>query len=217
MATPKISVIIPAYNEELYLGRCIRSLLDQSVNVNEYELIIINDASDDNTQKIIDHYIDNIVLINNESNIGLPASLNKGILKAKGQYIVRVDADDYVHCEYLKVLSIHLKLNNDLDAVACDYDLVDDRQDLIKHVNCLKSPIGCGIMYRAEQLIEIGCYDENFRVREDEEMSIRFKKKYSLTRIPLPLYKYHLHDNNITSNLQAMNFYKDKLNQKHDR
>ena len=217
MATPKISVIIPAFNEELYLGRCIRSLLDQSVNENEYELIVINDASEDNTQKIIDHYIDNIILINNEKNIGLPASLNKGILKAKGQYIVRVDADDYVHCEYLKLLSIHLKLNNDLDAVACDYDLVDDRQDLIKHVNCLERPIGCGIMYRAEQLIGIGCYDESFRVREDEELSIRFKKKYSLTRIPLPLYKYHLHDNNITSNLEAMNFFKDKLNQKHEK
>ena len=147
----------------------------------------------------------------------MPDSLNKGILQAKGKYIVRVDADDYVHCEYLKLLSIHLKLNNDLDAVACDYNLVDDRQDLIKHINCLEKPIGCGIMYRAEQLIEIGCYDENFRVREDEDLSIRFKKKYSLTRIPLPLYKYHMHDNNISSNHKAMNFFKEKLNQKHKK
>ena len=217
MNTPKISVIIPAYNEEKYLGRCIRSLLDQSLNNEEYEIIIINDASSDNTTKVLSHYLDGIKLLENEKNIGLPASLNKGILEAKGQFIVRVDADDYVHNEYLHILSIHLQLNNDLDAVACDYDLVDQRQNLVTHVNCFDKPIGCGIMYRIEQLIDIGCYDEVFRVREDEELSIRFSKKYSLFRVPIPLYKYYLHDNNITSNIKNMEFYKEKIIKKHPK
>jgi glycosyltransferase involved in cell wall biosynthesis len=217
MSNTKISVLIPAFNEELYLGRCIRSLLNQSISAEEFEIIIINDASSDNTQKVIDQYRDNVVQLKNESNIGLPASLNKGILNAKGQFIVRVDADDYVHQEYLRVLSIHLQLNNSLDAVACDYDLVDDRQDLITHVNCFEKPIGCGIMYRVEQLISIGCYDESFRVREDEDLSIRFNNKYSLTRIPIPLYKYHLHENNITSDDDSMKIYKLKLERKHNK
>jgi glycosyltransferase involved in cell wall biosynthesis len=215
MNIPKISVIIPAYNEEKYLGRCIRSLLEQSLNNQEYEIIIINDASSDNTTQVLSHYSDSILLLENEKNIGLPASLNKGILEAKGQFIVRVDADDYVHSEYLHILSIHLQLNNDLDAVACDYDLVDQRQNLITHVNCSDKPIGCGIMYRVEQLIDIGFYDANFRVREDEELSIRFNKKYSTTRIPIPLYKYHLHDDNITSDSELMQYFRDKLHKKH--
>ena len=215
MNIPKISVIIPAYNEEKYIGRCIRSLLLQSIDNSEYEIIIIDDASHDKTLQIIDNYLDSIVFLKNKENLGLPASLNRGILKASGQFIVRVDADDYVHNDYLKILSIHLQLNNDLDAVACDYDLVDQRQDVISHVNCLDNPIGCGVMYRIEQLIEIGLYDESFRLREDEELRVRFKRKYSVTRVPIPLYKYHLHQDNITSNEKMMEFYRGKLNKKH--
>ena len=215
MNIPKISVIIPAYNEEKYIGRCIRSLLLQSIDNSEYEIIIIDDASHDKTLQIIDNYLDSIVFLKNKENLGLPASLNRGILKARGQFIVRVDADDYVHNDYLKILSIHLQLNNDLDAVACDYDLVDQRQDVISHVNCLDNPIGCGVMYRIEQLIEIGLYDESFRLREDEELRVRFKRKYSVTRVPIPLYEYHLHQDNITSNENMMEFYRGKLNKKH--
>ncbi len=210
-STPKISVIVPVHNEERYVGRCLRSLLNQSLPDDQYEIIVIDDFSLDNTAIILDQYIGSIVMLKNMRNLGLPASLNKGILKAKGQYIVRVDGDDYVHHEYLNILSIHLSLNNDLDAVACDYNLVDKRQNVITHKNCMVDPIGCGIMYRIEQLIDIGLYNEEFLVREDEEINLRFTKKYAITRIPIPLYKYFLHHDNITSNEKMMNEFKDRL------
>jgi len=212
---PKISVIIPVYNEEKFLSRCLRSLFSQNLDDDLYEIVIINDASTDNTKTILNNYLDDIKLITNTANIGLAASLNKGINASKGKFIVRVDGDDYVHEQYLNILSLFLELNNDIDAVACDYYLVDDRQNSTKKFNCLENPIGCGVMYRYEQIIDIGLFDPSFLAREEEELNIRFSEKYSKTRIPIPLYKYHLHDNNLTSNKALMDHYQQKLLKKH--
>lgn len=215
MSAPKVSVIIPAYNEEKFIGRCLRSALSQTLSKDQYEIIVINDCSVDATLQSLDRYRDDIVLLNNATNIGLPASLNRGIREAKGQFIARIDADDFVLPEYLHVLSLHLRLNNALDAVACDYQLVDERQNVVVHMNCLEAPIGCAIMYRIEQLIDIGLYDEKFLAREDEDLRIRFLKKYCITRIPIPLYKYRLHGENLTSNKAKMERFSRLINEKH--
>ena len=138
-------------------------------------------------------------------------TLNIGIKKARGQFIVRVDADDFVHWDYLKILSMHLQLNHDIDAIACDYQLVNDHQDVLAQVNCLEKPIGCGIMFRLDQLIDIGLYDEDFLVREDEDLRIRFLKKYSISRVQLPFYRYRQHENNTSGNLADMQQYHDVL------
>ena len=139
----KISVIVPALNEETHIARCIRSLLNQSLNKDSYEIIIINDHSVDNTKKVLTPYRRDLVYFENKKTLGLPACLNIGIKNAKGQFIVRVDSDDYVHFDYLNFLLLHLQYNNSIDAVACDYNLVDDQQNLIKQVNCEEHPIGC--------------------------------------------------------------------------
>ena len=99
MKSVHVSVIVPVYNSELYIGRCIRSLLNQSINPENYEIILINDGSSDNTKKAIEPFVGDLIIIENKKNLGLPASLNKGIKKARGQFIVRVDSDDYVHVE----------------------------------------------------------------------------------------------------------------------
>ena len=211
MKNLQISVIVPVYNREKFIGRCLRSLLKQTKNLNDYELIVINDASTDNTESAINPFFGDIRYFLNEKQLGLPGSLNKGIKQAKGQYVVRVDSDDYVHWEYLNVLSMHLNLNNSIDAIACDYLLVDDQQNILSHENCLNKPIGCGIMFKLDKLIEIGLYNEDFLAREDEEFSIRFKKKYSIERVALPLYRYRRHFDNLTNNKKNMEFYSKKL------
>ncbi len=212
MNSVQISVIVPAYNSELYIGRCIRSLLNQSMKREEYEIIVINDKSKDKTKEAIQTFIGDIVFIENKKNIGLPASLNKGIKSARGQYIVRVDSDDYVHYEFLNFLYLHLMLNRSFDAVASDYLLVNNDQEVLKQMNCEKEPIGCGIMFRYNHLIELGLYNKKFLLREEEEFMIRFKKKYNLERIKVPLYRYRKHENNISNNLKEMKKYKKKLN-----
>ena len=212
MKSVQVSVIVPSYNAELYIGRCIRSLLKQSLSQEDFEIIVINDSSKDNTKNALLPFVGDIVLIENKRNLGLPSSLNKGIKKARGQFIVRVDSDDYVHIDFLKILSLHLQLNHSIDAIASDYLLVNNDQDVIKEMNCLKDPIGCGIMFRLKHLIELGLYNAKFLRREDEELMNRFKIKYNISRVAIPLYRYRRHENNITNDKKSMKKYKKKLN-----
>ena len=211
MKSVHVSVIVPVYNTELYIGRCIRSLLNQSINPENYEIILINDGSSDNTKKAIEPFVGDLIIIENKKNLGLPASLNNGIKKARGQFIVRVDSDDYVHVEFLKILSLHLQLNHSIDAIASDYLLVNNDQDILGQNNCLKNLIGCGVMFRLKHLIDIGLYDESFLLREEEELMIRFKSKYKISRLQLPLYRYRKHENNITNNKETMTKFKKRL------
>ncbi|OCW83239.1 glycosyl transferase, partial [Pelagibacteraceae bacterium GOM-A5] len=74
MNNPDISVIIPAYNHEKFIGRALRSILDQSIDKKKYEVILINDFSIDNSKQIIKKYKSEIVYIENDQNKGLPYS-----------------------------------------------------------------------------------------------------------------------------------------------
>mgnify|MGYP001221997786 CR=1 FL=1 len=215
MRSVQVSVIVPVYNQEKYIGRCLRSLLKQTFPKEEFEIIVINDASVDNTKEAIMPFMADIVHYDNDKQIGLPACLNKAIRNARGWFIVRVDSDDYVHWEYLNILSLHLMQNHDIDAIACDYYVVNDSQDILSQKNCLEEPLGCGIMFRIDQLIEIGLYDESFLIKEEEDLRIRFLKKYKISRLQLPLYRYRKHDNNITGDFENVKKYEKKLNFKH--
>ena len=216
MIIPSITVLITAYNVEKYIGRAVRSVLSQSINRNEYEVMVVNDCSTDRTEFALNVFEDEISLINNKKRLGLPASLNKGIKKAKGQFIVRVDGDDYVHKDFLTILELHLRLNEDIDAISCDYLFVDDSEHVIGHKNCLLEPIACGIMFRMEQLIDIGLYDERFLCMEDEDLRLRFLQKYQIERVKLPLYRYRKHENNMTNNNKKVRHFREMLNEKHN-
>lgn len=212
---PSISVIVPVYNEEKHIGRCLRSVIKQTIPDDDYEIIVINDGSTDRTSFVLGHFEDEIILINNDENMGLPASLNKGINRARGQFIVRVDADDYVHWEYLNILMLHLRLNNDIDAIACDYFEVDEDQNILSQKNCMEKPIGCGIMFKTDQLLDVGLYDESFLLREEEDLRARFIKNHVIGRVKLPLYRYLLHGGNSTNDQSKMDLYAEKLKSKH--
>lgn len=215
MIAPSVSIIVAAYNEEKYIGRCIRSLLNQSLPRNEFEIIVINDASDDRTKFGLELFGNEIQVCDNEERMGLPWCLNHGIRRARGQFVVRLDGDDYVHSDYLHLLRLHLRMNYYMDAIACDYILVDDKEEIIDRKNCMIEPLGCGIMFRIEQLIDIGLYDTEFKCQEDEELRTRFLKKYTIHRLELPLYRYRRHAENMTNDLITMQHYKDKLQLKH--
>ena len=212
---PSISIIIAAHNVEKYIGRAIRSALNQSIDRDSYEIIVVNDGSTDRTRFALEVFENDIRLINNDKQMGLPASLNRGIRNARGQFIVRIDRDDYVHHDFAKILELYLTLNEDIDAVACDYLLVDDNEQVIGHKNCMEDPIACGTMFRIEHLIDIGLYDENFLIKEDEDLRIRFLKNHNIERIRLPLYRYRKHEDNMTKNKKKRDYYKDKLIEKH--
>ncbi len=212
---PTVSLVVAVRNQEKYIGRCIRSILNQTYPRNDYEVIVVNDASTDQTRFALELFESEIKLINNAEQKGLPGSLNIGIRSARGRFVVRIDGDDYVHHEYLNILSLHLALNPAIDAVACDYNLVTNNDEVIERQNCEESPIGCGIMFRMDQLVELGLYDEQFLLHEDRDLRIRFLEKHNIHRVALPLYRYRRHDENMTNDRGAMTGFLSQLEAKH--
>ena len=218
---PKVTVVVAAFNQELFVGRCLRSLLHQSLNHSEYEIIVVNDGSTDKTAYSLSQFLDpscNVLrVIDNGINLGLPSSLNKGIKEAKGEFIVRVDSDDFVNYNFLSFLYNYLLLNPSSDAVACDYILVDDAEEVIDHVSCVSNPIACGIMFRKHQLIDIGLYDPQFLRHEERDLRYRFERKYQIEYLKIPLYRYRRHQNNITNDAIAMEAHEKLLTHKHGK
>jgi len=214
---PKITVIIPAHNEDAYIARCLRSLISQTFQKELYQIIVINDGSTDKTIEILETFKSDIEIINNTKKIGLPASLNKAILDTETKYFVRVDADDYVSVNFLKYLYDFMSKNLYIDAIACDYNIIDDNETLISRKNCMEDPIACGILFNTRQIVDIGLYDETFQIWEEKDLRIRFLEKHSIYRLELPLYRYRKHESNITNNKKESDFFMNKLILKHQK
>lgn len=214
-ASTSVSVIVAAHNEERYLGRCLRSLLAQRFERSRYDVIVIDDASTDRSSAVLATFGDSITVLRNETNQGLPASLNRAITATHSKFIVRVDADDYVNSAFLDVMYMFLADNPQFDAAACDYLLVDDREEVISRRDAIKEPIACGIMFRTEQLIDIGLYDESFLRHEDRDLRLRFLDRYTIHHVPLPMYRYRRHDDNITNDTAEMAHHERRLHDKH--
>lgn len=192
------TVLIPIYNSAKFLDRCIRSVISQ-INYDNFDVVCVNDGSTDESARILEQYKDRVVILENLKNEGLPFSLNKGIKASVSQFIVRVDADDYVSRDFLSLLTLTLKSNPEIAAVACDYELFSDNLSTIIKNSSL-DPIACGIMFRRDVLIDVGLYDEEFRIHEEKEFMTRYLEKYTVERLPIPLYRYRQHDNNMTKN-----------------
>ena len=94
--TPKFSIIVPVYNVEKYLRKCIESLLRQGIG--NVEILLVNDGSTDSSSEICQEYVDNYsnIKLLHQDNQGVCAARNNGIVHATGEWIVLVDADDYL-------------------------------------------------------------------------------------------------------------------------
>lgn len=214
---PLITIVVAVWNQEKYIGRCLRSLIAQNFPKGEFEIVVVNDGSTDNTTYALNLFRDEIRIINNEINIGLPASLNRAIRTVRSPFVVRVDSDDYVSADFLDFLYSFITQNPYMHAVACDYNLIDDNGAVISRQSCMDNPIACGIIFRTDQLVEIGLYDELFLLHEERDLRIRFLKKYTIHRLELPLYRYRRHEGNITNNVEAMQLHMANLIDKHGK
>ena len=127
----ELSIIVPVYNVEKYLEKCINSLVNQTLAQSEYEIIIVNDGSPDNSQSIIERFAKqytNIVPFIKE-NGGLSDARNYGIDKAKGDYIAFVDSDDYVDSRMYEVM-LKKAREQDFDMVVCDFKEIYDNYEM---------------------------------------------------------------------------------------
>ena len=120
---PDISIIVPIYNAEKYLNKCIDSLINQTKR--EIEIILINDGSTDDSEKIIKKYKDKRIKYFKNENQGIGKTRNFGIEKATGKYVMFVDSDDYIKKNTCEVLYKKCEKEN-LDLVICDFYKVFD-------------------------------------------------------------------------------------------
>lgn len=210
--TPKISLIMSVYNGEDYLAETIESVINQTFK--EWEFIIINDCSTDNTSKILAEYAskdERIKVHTNETNLRLPSSLNKALTLAEGKYIARMDADDICMPDRLQKQYDFMEANPTIDLSSCRFLTLKNGvyssggcggkgdSESIKALLLVTNPIlHPGIIAKADVIKELG-YDKNFTCTEDMELWTRFVlngKRVEILSEYLMIYR--LHDKQIT-------------------
>lgn len=129
---PKVTVIIPVYNSEKYIGRCLDSVLNQTYK--DFEILIVNDGSKDNSQKIIDGYKEkyfDIIVSIEQKNKGVAITRNESIKKANGKYIMFIDNDDYLDSDYIETFVKNIE-SDDYDIVLGGYRRPTETGKIIK-------------------------------------------------------------------------------------
>ena len=182
MKQEKISVIVPCYNVEKYVAKCIDSLLNQTYK--NLEILLVEDCATDNTLKVLKEYVkkdSRIKLIKNKENGGLSFSRNEGIKHATGSYLSFIDSDDYVDNNFYEVLYKSIK-DNKSEIAICDMKVVydDTKQELISKccnfeefnvVNVVNNGLAasaCNKLFKKElfdkYLFEVGKVNEDIAV-----------------------------------------------------
>jgi glycosyltransferase involved in cell wall biosynthesis len=195
-----ISIIICTYNYGHYLDRCIQSVLDQSIHNEPFEIILIDDGSEDETGKILQRYGKKIKILTHSKNFGLGTSCNTGILNSTGEYFIRVDADDELLPGSLQDLFTSLKRSPQSalvygDRVNCDSN---GATKIFKHTDEINiyNIIAPGVMFRTSRVIEAGMYRNIYW--EEHDLMIRLLSRWPAIYIQKSVYKYYLHGNNMT-------------------
>ncbi len=205
----KVTVYIPTYNYKNYIEEAINSVLNQSME--DWELIIIDDGSTDGTIDLLEKYDSNPkILIIQQVNKGLNKTNNIALRLSRGEYIMRLDADDYLDENALLLLSNTLDLNEKVDLVYPDYYEIDSsgnilnivrRKKIGEEVQLLDLPAhGACTMFRKDTLNDIGGYYEEFTRQDGYEIWLRFIKKHRPYNLNTPLFYYRQHQVSITKN-----------------
>ncbi|MBF0118023.1 MAG: glycosyltransferase [Desulfobacterales bacterium] len=220
---PSVTVYITNHNYGQYLEQSIQSVLNQTMS--NFELIIIDDGSTDDSAAVIQKYIgvDKIAVIF-QKNRGLTVSNNIALRKARGKYIMRLDADDYIDEHALEILFGVLERNADIGLVFPDYFIIDDDGDVIEimrrhdfeKVTLLDRPAhGACTMIRKKCLEEIGGYDETIRCHDGYDLWFRFVRKFKIKNINLPLFYYRQHQSSLSKNHCLINTTRTQIMHNH--
>lgn len=147
---PSISIVIPAYNEEITISSCIRSML--ALDYSRYEVIVVDDGSSDNTFNEAMKYSEAGVRVIRQKNAGKASALNTGIKIAKGEIVITVDADSMLHPETLKWISRRFSSNHRLGAVAGNVK-IDKPTTLLKTMQSLEYTTGINLARKSQSLL----------------------------------------------------------------
>ena len=163
--SPLVSVIVPVYNVKKYLATCLDSLLDQGLSEKEYEIIIVNDGSNDSSLEICKQYEKNHsnIALYSQNNQGVSSARNNGLSKARGEWVMFVDSDDFVCKNSLQYL-LQNYCSDDYDGIRfwtriMSDALVDKKQICDGEVKFL----GCGYDFIKKYGLETFCYTTLYR------------------------------------------------------
>lgn len=207
---PKVTVLMPAYNAGKYIGEAIASVLKQSFN--DFELLIVNDGSTDNTLKIISSFSDPRIVVIHQENKGIVSALNNGLQHARAPYIARFDADDVCYPDRLKIQYNFITAHPEYRIIgsAADYidaegsyiftqhpvaHLYEEIQDLPPSVCPFIHPC---VFYQKAAIINNGGYNEHAYTFEDHFLWATILKKEKACNLSQPLIKHRLNPESIT-------------------
>ena len=210
---PKISVVLPTYNGQDYLKEAVESIRKQTLR--DWELIIVDDCSNDETARISDEYIaldQRIKVIHNKSNKKLPASLNIGFREANGVYLTWTSDDNLYLKNAFEEMSLFLDNNPDYSMVCTDMLMMDSKMHFLReHIgyddNKMHSGdvVGASFMYRRSIQEQIGEYAEDMFCAEDFDYWVRILESGNkIGRIKGCHYLYRLHEKSLTAQKQEL-------------
>jgi glycosyltransferase involved in cell wall biosynthesis len=194
-----ISIIIRAYNAQKYIKRAINSALIQDFP--DYELVVIDDGSTDNTPQILESLEDPRLNIFYQENRGPIEAGYEGLRRARGEAVIFLDSDDQLKVNTISTLANALKANSELAFAYGDYEetnLATGQSTTISCTNILHI-IACGVLFRKSILIEVGFWDRRL-IFPEHDLILRISKKYSGTHVPEPLYVYSRHPESLSAN-----------------
>ena len=211
----KITVIIPTYNREKTLPRAINSVLTQTYT--NFELIISDDASTDNTHELIKNFMKKdqrikYIRLNNNSG-GAAKPKNEAIKKATGKFIAILDSDDeWLPIKLGKQIKIFQQKNNHkLGFVGCyalkiyEKENIKIKSKIPKYKNIFKNILirdymesGSSMIYKKKVFDKVGLFDENITTGQDWDIRIRLSQFFDFDFVPQILFKYYIHQNNIS-------------------
>lgn len=203
----KVSIIIPCYNQEMYLGKAVDSALNQTYG--DKEIIIVNDGSPDGTREIAEYYANqhNNVRVVNQSNKGLSGARNAGIMNSTGDAILPLDADDYIEPDYLSETVPVLLDNPDIGVVATDLQTFGQTEEIWMRPNyptkvenlMVNNQIYVCSLIRKEAILQCGGYNTKMiHGYEDWDLWIDITKRgWKVGYVPRPLFHYRIKENSM--------------------
>lgn len=206
-SAPPVSIVLPVHNGERFLREAIDSCLVQTYT--DFELVIVDDASDDETPSIVRGYAERdarVRVIRNDSNRGLAASLNVGFAAACGRYFTWTSDDNRYRPNALNTLVAALDRRPDVDVVYSDYTTIDaggnpleQRRavpvEALARINC----VGASFLYRRAVHERIGGFDQRRDLVEDYDFWLRASTRFRFAPLAVDLYEYRLHDRSLST------------------
>ncbi len=223
---PKVSIIIPVYNQEKYINECVESVLAQGYE--NREVIVVDDGSTDHTSEILRNFGESIRYIRQE-NRGAAAALNSGLRNAQGSFVAWLGSDDIYLPRLIELQIDRFREDQALALVYTDSIVIDSAGKELRTVCCPFPPPdqfaktllsgnfinGSTVLMRNECHEKVGNYDENLKASMDADMWFRLLEYgYKFGHITIPLVKYRWHQNNMSHQFELMQKYTDVVHLK---